>query len=239
MLWATFGVALPSFVLIAYGALLAASNATLAANIAADPLDSLARLLPVWYPAPLLAATGLSLLSGVVLAIYSGGFALQAAGLRLRRSLSTLIVGVLMVLIAIIMSNALTDFSQLFRDFATTVAVPVAAWAGIFGSEIMIRKRRFDSYSLLNRGGVYADARWGNLTALVVISAIGYGFLTATMPGLTWQGYLFSALGVPLSSQLAGTDLGVLLALVLALAFPLIAGRGAIRAQEKAERVAE
>jgi purine-cytosine permease-like protein len=239
MLWATFGVALPSFVLISYGALLAASNVTLAANIEANPLDSLGRLLPVWYPGPLLAATALSLLSGVVLAIYSGGFALQAAGLRLRRSFSTLIAGVLMLLIAIIMSNALTDFTQLFRDFATTVAVPVAAWAGIFGAEMMIRKRRFDSHSLLNRGGVYADVRWGNLIALVAISGIGYGFLSATMPGLTWEGYLFSALGVPLHSQLATTDLGVLVALVLGLLFPLIAGRSAINAQEKAIRVPE
>jgi purine-cytosine permease-like protein len=239
MLWATFGVALPSFVLIGYGALLAASNVTLAANIAANPLDSLGRLLPVWYPGPLLAATALSLLSGVVLAIYSGGFALQAAGLRLRRSFSTLIVAVLTFVIAIIMSNVLTDITQLFRDFATTVAVPVAAWAGIFGAEIMIRQRRFDSHSLLNRGGVYADARWGNLVALVAISGIGYGFLSATMPGLTWEGYLFSALGVPLTSQLATTDVGVLVALVLGLLFPLIAGRSAINAQEKAIRVAD
>jgi purine-cytosine permease-like protein len=239
MLWATFGVALPSFVLIAYGALLAASNDTLAANIAADPLDSLGRLLPVWYPGPLLAATALSLLSGVVLALYSGGFALQAAGLRLRRSLSTLIVGVLMLLVAIIISSALTDLGQLFRDFATTAAVPVAAWAGIFGAEIMIRKRRFDSYSLLNRGGVYADARWGNLVALVLISVVGYGFLSATAPGLTWEGYLFTALGIPLQGQVATSDFGVLVALVLGLLVPLVAGHSAIRAQEKATRVPE
>ena len=239
VLWASFGVALPSFVLIAYGALLAASNVTLAANIAADPLDSLGRLLPVWYPGPLLAATALSLFSGVVLAIYSGGFALQAAGLRLRRSLSTLIAGVLMLLIAIILSNSLTDFSQLFRDFATTVAVPVAAWVGIFSAEIMIRKRRFDSSSLLNRGGVYADVRWVNLIALVVISAVGYGFLSATMPGLTWEGYFFSVLNVPLKSQLATSDFGVLVALALGLLVPLIAGHSGIRAQERATRVHE
>jgi purine-cytosine permease-like protein len=239
MLWATFGVALPSFILIAYGALLAASNPTLAANIAADPLDSLGRLLPVWYPAPLLVATGLSLLSGIVLAIYSGGFALGATGLRLRRSLSTLIVGVLVLLIALIMSSELTDFSQLFRDLATTVAVPVAAWAGIFGSEIMIRRRRFDSQSLLSRGGVYADVRWGNLIALVAISVLGYGFLSATLSGLTWEGYLFSLTGVSLNSELATSDLGVLVALVLGLLYPLVAGRSGIRDQESATRSPE
>jgi purine-cytosine permease-like protein len=239
VLWASFGVALPSFVLISYGALLAGSNATLAEKIATDPLDALARLLPGWYPGPLLAATVLSLLSGIVLALYSSGFALQAAGLRLRRSLSTLVAGVLMLLIAIILTNALIDFGQLFRDIATTVAVPVAAWAGIFGAEIMIRKRRFDSHSLLNRGGVYADARWGNLITLVAVSVIGYGFLSATMPALTWEGYLFSALGVPINGELAASDLGVLVALALGLLVPLLIGRSGIRAQEKATRVPE
>jgi purine-cytosine permease-like protein len=239
MLWATFGAALPSFVLIAYGALLAASNSKLAAAIATDPLNSLGHLLPSWYPVPLLAATALSLLSGVVLALYSGGFALQSAGLQLRRSLSTLLVGILTLLIALFIALSITNFNQLFRDFSTTVAVPVAAWAGIFGSEIMIRKRRFDSHSLLVRGGVYEDVRWGNLTALVLISGIGFGLLSANLPGLGWEGYLYSALGVPLTSQLATSDLGVLVALILGLLVPLVLGIPAIRRQEKAVRVAE
>jgi purine-cytosine permease-like protein len=239
MLWATFGAALPSFVLIAYGALLAASNSKLAAAIATDPLNSLGHLLPSWYPVPLLAATALSLLSGVVLAIYSGGFALQSAGLQLRRSLSTMLVGILTLLIALFIALSITNFNQLFRDFSTTVAVPVAAWAGIFGSEIMIRKRRFDSHSLLVRGGVYEDVRWGNLTALVLISGIGFGLLSANLPGLGWEGYLYSALGVPLTSQLATSDLGVLVALILGLLVPLVLGIPAIRRQEKAVRVAE
>jgi purine-cytosine permease-like protein len=239
MLWATIGAALPSFILIGYGALLAASNATLAKNIAADPLDSLGRLLPVWYPAPLLAATGLSLISGIVLAMYSGGFALQAAGLHLRRSFSTLLVGLIVVLIALLMAQSLTDFTQLIRDFSTTIAVPIAAWAGIFGAEIMIRNRRFDAPSLLRRGGVYEDARWVNLASLVLVSVIGFGLLSATVPFLGWEGYLFTAFGLSLTSDVATSDLGVLVALVLGILVPLVAGIPAIRNQERAERPAE
>ncbi len=103
----------------------------------------------------------------------------------------------------------------------------------------MIRSRRYDSESLLNRGGVYADVRWGNLGALVVISAIGFGLLSATLPGLGWEGYLYSAFGVPLDSQLATSDLGVLVALVLGLAFPAIFGIRAIRRQESSEGLPE
>ncbi len=81
--------------------------------------------------------------------------------------------------------------------------------------------------------------RWGNLGALVVISVIGFGLLSATLPGLGWEGYLYSALGVPLDSQLATSDLGVLVALVLGLAFPAVFGIRAIRHQESAEMLPE
>jgi hypothetical protein len=171
--------------------------------------------------------------------MYSGGFALQATGLRLRRSLSTLLVGVLVVIFALALAFSVTDFMQLLRDLATTIAVPVAAWAGLFGSEIMIRKRRFDSPSLLKRGGVYADARWGNLLALVLITVVGFGFLSATLPGLDWEGYLFGVLGISLKSAVATSDFGVLVALGLGILFPLVAGIPGIRGQERAERPPE
>jgi purine-cytosine permease-like protein len=232
MLWATFGAGLPSFALIAYGALLAASNHTLASNIAKDPLDSLGRLLPVWYPAPLLAATVLSLLSGVVLSMYSGGFALQSAGLRLRRPLSTLLVGILVIVIALSIDFTVPDVTQLLRDVTTTIAVPIAAWVGIFVVETMIRRRPLDAESLLKRGGIYPDVRWFNFIALILISVVGFGFLAATMPALSWEGFAFGALGVPLTSQLAQSDLGVLVALLLGMLVALATGFTAVRKQE-------
>jgi purine-cytosine permease-like protein len=239
MLWATFGAALPSFILISYGALLAASNPRLAARLASNPLDALGTLLPVWYPLPLLAATALSLVSGAVVAMYSAGFAVQAVGLRARRPVATLLIGLLVLVVAVILAFSTINFTQLFRDFATTAAVPVAAWAGMFGAEMMIRNRRFETNSLLRRGGVYADVRWPNLIALVVIAIVGLGLTTATVPWLSWEGYLFKATGVPATSDLASTDGGVFVALILGLLFPLVAGVPAIRRQERAERAAE
>jgi purine-cytosine permease-like protein len=239
ILWATFGTALPSFLLIAYGALLCASNPKIEAGILANPLDQLGRLLPVWYPAPLLIATTFSLVSGAVLSMYSGGFALQAAGVRVARKYAVLLVGALVLIIALILTLTVTDFSQLFRDFATTVAVPVAAWTGLFASEMMIRRRRFDSGSLLRRGGVYEDARWANLIALVAISAVGFGLTSATVAWLSWEGYLFALIGIPIDGDVASSDIGVLVALVVGIVFPIVAGIPAIRRQESATRSPE
>jgi len=130
------------------------------------------------------------------------------------------------------------DVSALFRDIATTLAVPVAAWAGIFGAETMIRTRRVHSPSLLRSGGVYPAVRWVNLLMLLIITAVGWGLSTATLVGLHWQGYLFTLLGIDTASPLATSDPGVLLALLLGLLTPLIAGIPALRRLQTAERAA-
>lgn len=233
MLWSTFGATIPAFVLIAYGAVLAASNPDVASGLVETPLDTIALLVPTWYPIPLMAALALSLLSGVVISIYSGGFALQATGVTMRRSAAVVIVGAALAAMAILLAVSVGDFTLLLRDVATSLAVPVAAWAGIFAAEMMIRNRRFDATSLLSRGGVYPDFAWVNLGALVLASAIGFGLTTASVGWLSWQGYLFPLLDVPGASDLAGSDLGVLVALVLGLLVPIIGGIPAIRRQEQ------
>ena len=237
MLWATFGATLPAFLLIAWGALLAASDPLIADGLATNPLHTIAALLPIWYPAPLIAALALGLLSGVVLTIYSGGFALQSLGIRTRRSMTTVIAGILVLAAAVGLLFIAVDVRGLIRDVATTIAVPVAAWAGIFGAEMMIRSRysrAFDSASLLRRGGVYPAVRWVNLIGLVAITALGFGLTSAVLPGLDWQGYLFPLLGLGEGDPLLTSDVGVLIALVLGILLPLITAVPAIRRQERA-----
>jgi purine-cytosine permease-like protein len=233
-LWTTFGTTIPTFILITYGTLLAASNEELAAGLLENPMDSLGRLLPVWYPAPLIAATALSLISGIVITLYSGGFALKSLGMSTSRPVSVVIVGILVGAVAFLLTVAGADMTVLFRDLATTLAVPVAAWAGIFAADTMIRRRRFHSGSLLAAGGIYPTVNWVNLLGLLVVTAIGFGLTTATLGGLSWQGYVFTLAGVPLDGTLAGTDLGVFAALLLGLLVPLVAGIPAIRRQEAA-----
>src|SRR5687768_16097995 len=131
MLWATFGATLPAFILVAWGALLAASDPLIADGLATNPLYTIAALLPLWYPTPLIAAVAFGLLSGVVLTIYSGGFALQSLGVRARRSTTTVIAGGLVLVAAVALLFLAGDARGLIVDVATTIAVPVAAWAGI------------------------------------------------------------------------------------------------------------
>jgi purine-cytosine permease-like protein len=234
MLWATFGTALPSFLLIAYGSLLAASDPELAASLVAQPVEAITGILPSWYAIPLVAATALSLLSGVVVTLYSGAFALQGAGVRVARHWATVIVTVLVAAIALFLVALDLDLTEVFRDLATTLAVPVAAWVGIFAADTMIRNRPFHTASLLRPGGVYPRVNWVALPALLAITAIGWGLTTATVAGLDWQGFILSAAGVPLEGELASSDLGVLVALGLGLLVPAVFGVRTIRRQEDA-----
>ena len=237
--WATFGVILPGFVLIAYGAVLAASDPAVAAGLRTTPMDTLGSLLPAWYPIPLLAAVALSLLSGVIVSVYSAGFALRALGSRMPRPLASVVVGVLLAALAAVLAVSVTDFDGLVRDVATTLAVPIAAWVGIFLVETMIRHRQLDAASLVRRGGIYADVRWVNLVMFGVATVVGLGLTTAAVDWLTWEGYLFAALDVPISGDLAASDIGVFVALVLGMLTPVLAGIPAIRRQESTAPRAE
>jgi purine-cytosine permease-like protein len=235
-LWASFGATLPAFLLIAYGALLAASSPSLFTGFQTIPLDTIATLIPAWYPIPLIAATVLSLLSAVALSVYSGGFALQAVGVRLERQWAVVAVGVVIFGIAIVMALSDAGFADVFRDLATSIAVPVAAWAGIFAAEMMIRRRHFDTGSLLRPGGIYPSVNWINFAMLFVASALGFAFTSAAVGWLSWQGYGFVLLGIPLGGPVGTSDLGVLVALAIGLLTPLVAGVRAVRRQESARR---
>ncbi len=238
VMFSAFGATIPAFVVICWGAVLAASNPVLAEGLAENPLDLVSRLLPLWYPIPLIAAIAISLISAAALALYSGGFAVLAMGVRASRSgsvvFSIIVTGALVAVLLVIVPDA----AALFRDVVTTLAVPVAAWAGIFGAETMIRSRRVHSPSLVKPGGVYPAVRWVNLIMLLLITGVGWGMITAALVGLQWQGYIFTALGVDPDSALALSDPGVFVSLVLGLLTPIIMGIPALRRLQRAEKAA-
>lgn len=242
VLWATFGATIPSFLLIGWGTVLAASNPFIAEGLASNPIDLISRLLPLWYPAPLIAAVALSLIAAAALALYSGGFAMQSLGARLSRPMAVLVTVVVSGALLAALLLVVTDLDSLFRDVLTTLAVPIAAWAGIFGAEISLRAAtrsgRLHAPSLLRSGGMYPAIRWVNLVMLLVATAVGWGFTTATVVGLQWQGYLWGVVELSADDALVSSDLGVAVALGLGLLTPLVAGVPGLLRIQRAERAA-
>ena len=238
MFLGSLGVVLPALVLVGYGALLAASNDSLARGLTKDPLTAIAGIVPSWFQFPLILAATLSLFSGVVIATYSGGFALRAVGIRLSRPASHIIVALLGLVASVGMVATVMTPIGLFRDIATTLAVPVAAWAGIYASDVLIRTRPFHAESLLGRGTVYPRVSFINLFMLLVASAVGWGLTNASVAWLGWEGYFFSELSSILTSTFDDTDIGVFVALGLGLITPLLFGARRVRRQEAAAAAA-
>src|SRR5690606_19241240 len=183
MLWGSFGVIVPTLAILAWGAILAASSPELASELARAPLATLLTLVPAGLELPLLAAAGFGLVAGAIVTMYSGGLAIVACGAPLPRAIATLIAALLVGLVAAGLLLLGNDTRAVVTDVATTVAVPVAAWTGIFASEMMIRLRRFHAPSLLAAGGIYPSVRWVNLVGLLVITGVGFGFVTAELSG--------------------------------------------------------
>ncbi|GAB3388259.1 hypothetical protein GCM10027568_09100 [Humibacter soli] len=235
-LWSGFGASLPMLVLVVFGAIVTLTGSVSASGFALDPVRALVTNTPSWFAIPLVAAIAIGLMSALIVSLYSGGFAVQAIGVRLPRWSSVLVLGVLIAAGTAWLLAAVPGVSTLVLAYPTTLAVPVAAWTGIFLGDFLLRRRRIATDSLLHRGGVYPDWRLANVIGLVVITAIGLGFMRADAVGLRWEGYFFRALDVDAHGALAASDLGVLIALFLGLVLALVSGRRAVRLQENASR---
>ncbi len=214
---------LPTVGLLGYGALLAASDPSLAEGLAGNPAAALADVLPSWYAVPLVLALVGSLLAGVVLVLYSAAFSVQALGLGVQRQSAVVFVGLLLAIAAVALILAVPDLRTSIDELVGTVAVPVAAWAGIFAGDLLLRGRALDTEDLLRVGGRYPAFVWGNVAALVALTVLGYGLRSAELAALSWQGYLqqpLADLGIPALEALAAGG-GVIVALLLGLAWSL------------------
>ncbi|KAE8763608.1 purine-cytosine permease family protein [Georgenia thermotolerans] len=230
--WTTFGASLAPVVLIVYGLLLVGSNPDLSAGISSDPIGTLATLLPTWYLVPFVLVAVGGLVSGAVLDIYSSGLTLLAVGVRVPRWVAAAIDGLLMVVGTIVIVWFAADFFGPFQGFLITLGVPIAAWAGIFIGDLLLRRRDYDTFSLFDARGVYGAVNWLNVVGMLALTAIGWGLVTNGVQGLTWQGYLFGPLGLDVDTW-GFSGVGVAVALFGGLVVGL-ANAGRIRRQEAA-----
>ena len=244
--WNTLGGALAPALLVAYGIGLAGSDETLRAGIVADPVGTLATILPTWYLVIFGVAAVLALVSGAVLGIYSSGLTLLSLGVRIPRPAAAGLDGLLLTLGTIYVAFFAENFLGPFQSFLITLGVPLAAWAGIFLSDLGLRRTDYDEEALFDARGRYGAVDWTSVVTMVGVSVIGWGLVTNAMPDSTWnnwQGYLLKAfMGTELVEDPAGNywagdwsyaNLGVIVALGIAFVVTLVARRGTVRRQEE------
>lgn len=233
--WTTVGASVAPLALVAYGLLLAGSNAELNAGIAADPIGALTAVIPTWYLVPFaLVAVG-GLIGGAVLDIYSSGLALLTLGLRIPRWAAAALDGVLMVVGASYVVFVAEDFLGPFQGFLITLGVPITAWCGVFLADLVLRDAPYADAELYDPRGRYGSVDGGSLATLVLATLLGWGLVVNGLsPAFAWLGYLLepTGLGPKLDGPWTYANLGVLVAFVVGFLGRWLLGRARVRAQE-------
>ena len=247
--WTTFGGSLPLVILITYGVLLAGSDPDLSSALAVDPIGALTTTLPDWFLVPFAVVAVAGLVSGALLDIYSSGLTLLTLGLPAPRWVAAAIDGVIMILGTIYIVWFAGDFLTPFFAFLVTLAVPIAAWCGVFLADLLLRRRDYDSVDLFDSRGRYGSVNLAGLGSMLVATLVGWGLVVSTAAdgyppeaaGFGWQGYLLEPLGLgpKLDGPWTYANLGVMVALVLPFLAYLLLGRSEIRRQEALEPSAQ
>ncbi|MEU8758294.1 cytosine permease [Streptomyces sp. NPDC048659] len=149
--WTALGGFLPSVVVCSLGAL--------AATVVdmTDPQTALQTMLPGWFTPVFLLSLVLGTIAINAMTAYSAGLALQAVGLRIRRSVSVLAdgtVAVSLTLYALLVSNFLDTVSNVLE---LTVILLGPAMT-VYAMDILLRRNRYDGRALMDES--HGSAFW-------------------------------------------------------------------------------
>ncbi|MEU4064907.1 cytosine permease [Streptomyces wedmorensis] len=139
--WTAFGAFLPSVVVCSLGAFAAT------AVDMTDPQTALQTILPGWFTPVFLLALVLGTISINALTAYSAGLALQAVGLRIRRTVSVLFDGaaaVALTLYGLLVSNFLDTVSNALQ----VIVVLIGPLMAVYATDIVLRRCRYDGVAL-------------------------------------------------------------------------------------------
>ena len=193
-------------------------------------LGDFAAVISPWVGIVIVTSAAIS--GGVVLAmsLYSSNLSLHSIGLKLRPAIAQPIIGLLVAAIAVAGVYFLTDIWSFLADYSRFVAIPVAAWAGIFISDILIRRIAYHEISLSRSYGFYKSINLTNLLGWLTSIAIGLGFTTINQAGFGWTGFIAERLINP--EFWSTTSFGIVIAFAFASLIPVIFGIPRIKRQE-------
>ncbi|KDN86409.1 purine-cytosine permease family protein [Kitasatospora cheerisanensis] len=139
--WTALGAFVPSVLFTALGSL-AATTLDMT-----DPQSALTAVLPGWFRPLFLLAIVLSAVANNAMTAYSSGLALQAVGLRIRRSRSVALdgaLGVALTLYALLVSNFLDTVNNML-ELMVALTGPVMA---VYATDVLWRRNRYHGPAL-------------------------------------------------------------------------------------------
>ncbi|MCT4357529.1 cytosine permease [Streptomyces sp. Je 1-79] len=192
--WTALGGFLPSVGVCSLGALAAT------AVDMTDPQTALEQILPGWFTPVFLLALVLGTISINALTAYSAGLALQAVGIRIRRSFSVIVDGAVasaLTLYALLVSNFLDTVSNVLQ---LTVVLLGPAMA-LYATDIALRRNRYDGPALMDESPASPFWYSGGVNRAGAL-ALGAGVAAAALCVNT----LYTG---PIAGALGGVDLAL------------------------------
>ncbi|MFF4319222.1 cytosine permease [Streptomyces sp. NPDC001568] len=192
--WTALGSFLPSVVVGSLGAFAAT------AVDMTDPQHALQELLPGWFSPVFLLAVVLGTIAVNALTAYSAGLALQAVGLRIRRSVSVLLdgaVAVAMTLYGLLVSGFLDTVSNALQ----IIVVLLGPMMAVYATDVVLRRGRYDGLALADespRGPFWYTAGVNPAGALALAAGVGAAALCVNT--------LYTG---PVAAALGGVDLSL------------------------------
>lgn len=180
---------------------------------------------------PVAVSSAIALVIGGAMALYSISHSLRTLGVVVKPVVLHPIIAIFVIGFAILAAGRLsnTDLWHNLGGYILVIAVPAAAWAGIFTCDILIRRIAYHEVSLSRSYGFYKPANWINLVGWVVASAIGLGFTVSKLPEFSWLGF-FATESSENFWQLS--NFGIVVSLAIGLLLPALLGIPRIKRQE-------
>ncbi len=200
----SLGAGLPFAALVILGYFLARTVTSLAGT--ADPIGAMRSLLPGWLAIPYLAVAVAGLVAQMILGLYSSGLSLLALGIRLPRSRTVAIDATIVIVAGAWMVASTGSLFSTLVGLVELLAVPITAWAAIFGIGAALRTIGGGSRTSENRMGPIALWGWvlGSALGLAATSSSIYvGPLAKGFIGESGLGFAFGALSAAVFYALA------------------------------------
>ena len=229
--WLFVATALPEIALMALGAAVFSFVGTQRSWGGAYPFGAFLdqHAIPGWFVVVFMCFVVVQLFAINSLDLYSSGVTLQAMGLRIRRTNAVLLDSAICLGITYY-AVFNSQFSTLLRDFVAIVIVWIAPWCGIFLTDWLLRRNRYDPPGLQTTTA--ASPYWWS-------DGIGWPALTAQLLGgiaalLASSASFLPSWANPINVHTGGADLSIFLGLAVGALAYLGLAAASVRRQQAA-----
>jgi purine-cytosine permease-like protein len=175
----------------------------------------------------------LTLVTTIAMSLRSSSMSFESVQLKFKASIATPVIAVAAVAMAVIGISYLGAGGFWFnlKGYALFLAVPVAAWSGIFVSDVLIRRIAYHEVSLSRSYGFYKAVNISNTSGWLLAVALGWGLLKSDLVEFEWLGYLADLTAN--AEFWAQSNFGVVIAFAIGLLLPVAVGIPRIKRQEQ------